>query len=338
METKLVTNITESVIEQAAETLKNGGLVAFPTETVYGLGADGLNGKAVKSIYEAKGRPSDNPLILHIADESMLDGIVSSVNDTAKALMDAFWPGPLTLVFPKTDKVPKETSGGLATVAVRFPAHPLAQKLILKSGTPIAAPSANSSGKPSPTKAEHVFEDLNGRIDWILDGGACEIGVESTVVDVTGEKPVILRPGKITIEQISELFEGTTYDKHLIAEAGEVVAPKSPGMKYKHYAPKGKIEILAGTTDKMQAYIDGHDGEKTAVLTFEQFALKHKNIYSLGNILNPEEGCAKLFDYFRTFDALGIEHIFAAMPEKSGVGFALYNRLLKAAGGKVISL
>lgn len=338
METKLVTNITESVIEQAAETIKNGGLVAFPTETVYGLGADGLNGEAVKSIYAAKGRPSDNPLILHISDESMLLGIVEAVNETARVLIDAFWPGPLTLVFPKTDKVPKETSGGLSTVAVRFPAHPLAQKLIAKSGTPIAAPSANSSGKPSPTKAEHVFEDLNGRIDWILDGGACEIGVESTVVDVTGEKPVILRPGKITIEQISKLFEGTTYDRHLIAELGEVVAPKSPGMKYKHYAPKGKIEILAGTTEAMQNYINSHDGEKTAVLTFDQYKIEHKNIYSLGNILNPEEGCAKLFDYFRTFDALGIEHIFAAMPEKSGVGFALYNRLLKAAGGKVISL
>lgn len=338
MKTELVTNITESIIEQAAETLKNGGLVAFPTETVYGLGADGLNGEAVKKIYEAKGRPSDNPLILHIADHCMLKGIVQSVNDTAKVLMDAFWPGPLTLVFPKTDQVPKETSGGLNTVAVRFPAHPLAQKLILKSGTPVAAPSANSSGKPSPTRAEHVYEDLNGKIPWILDGGACEIGVESTVVDVTGEKPVILRPGKITIEQISALFEGTTYDRHLIAEAGEVVAPKSPGMKYKHYAPKGKIEILSGSLEAMQTYIDKNSGEHTAVLTFDQFEIKHQNIYSLGNILNPEEGCARLFDDFRTFDALGIEQIFAVMPEKNGVGFALYNRLLKAAGGKVILL
>lgn len=340
METRFVKqeDITDEILLQAAETIKNGGLVAFPTETVYGLGADGLNGKAVKSIYEAKGRPSDNPLILHISNLDMLFEIVKEVNETARVLINKFWPGPLTLIFNKRDVVPKETSGGLSTVAVRFPAHPIAKKLIELCKTPVAAPSANTSGRPSPTKAEHVLEDLNGKISWILDGGSCDIGVESTVVDVTGENPMILRPGKITIEDISKLFDSTTYDPHLTSEFGEVVAPKSPGMKYKHYAPKGQIEILSGNLEKIQNYIDQNNAEKSAVMTFLQYPVKHEKVYSLGNILKPEEGCALLFDYLREFDTLKIEKIFAVMPEKSGVGFALYNRLLKASGGRVIAL
>lgn len=331
-------DITEDILQKAAETLKNGGLVAFPTETVYGLGADGLNPSAVKSIYAAKGRPSDNPLILHICHLDMLGGIVQSISPTAKVLMEKFWPGPMTLVFPKTERVPKETSGGLDTVAVRFPNHPLALKLIEKAGTPVAAPSANSSGRPSPTKAAHVLEDLDGKIDWILDGGACQIGVESTVIDVTGEVPVILRPGKITLEEISDLFVGAQYDKYLVAEQGEVAVPKSPGMKYKHYAPKGQIEILSGDLKSIQDYIDKRDAPNSAVMTFDQFPVSHPNIYSLGNMKKPEEGCNALFDYLRDFDQQGIERIFAVMPDKRGVGFALYNRLLKAAGGKVIVL
>ena len=330
--------ISDEIMGKAAATIRSGGLVAFPTETVYGLGADGLNPAAVKRIYAAKGRPSDNPLILHISNLEMLKPIVQEISPMAKALMEKFWPGPLTMVFNKTELVPSETSGGLNTVAVRFPNHPLALKLIEKSKTPIAAPSANSSGRPSPTKAEHVLEDLDGKIDWILDGGACKIGVESTVVAVTDEVPVILRPGKITLEEIREVCGGGEYDRHLIAEKDEVVVPRAPGMKYKHYAPKGQIEILSGTTEQIQNYINAHDAAHTAVKTFTQFPVHHENLYSLGNIENPEEGCSELFDYLRTFDRLGIERIFAVMPQKEGVGFALYNRLLKAAGGKVIVL
>lgn len=330
--------ISDEIMNKAAAAIRSGGLVAFPTETVYGLGADGLNPAAVKRIYAAKGRPSDNPLILHISNLEMLKPIVQEITPMAKALMEKFWPGPLTMVFNKTELVPSETSGGLNTVAVRFPNHPLALKLIEKSKTPIAAPSANSSGRPSPTKAEHVLEDLDGKIDWILDGGACKIGVESTVVAVTDEVPVILRPGKITLEEIREVCGGGEYDRHLIAEKDEVVVPRAPGMKYKHYAPKGQIEILSGTTEQIQNYINAHDAAHTAVMTFTQFPVHHENLYSLGNIENPEEGCSELFDYLRTFDRLGIEHIFAVMPQKEGVGFALYNRLLKAAGGKVIVL
>ena len=340
METRFVLNdkLTDEIIKQAAETLKNGGLVAFPTETVYGLGADGLNPKAVKSIFEAKGRPSDNPLILHISDVKQLEKIVKKVNETAKVLMDTFWPGPLTLVMEKTKAVPKETSGGLDTVAVRFPAHPLAKKLIEYAGVPVAAPSANTSGRPSPTKAEHVKEDMDGKIPWILDGGSCDIGVESTVVDVTGDDPIILRPGKITFEQISELFPKTSYDKHLTAQNGEIFAPRSPGMKYKHYAPKGELVILSGTLSQIQCYIDKNCGEKSAVLTFDQYEISHNSVYSLGNIENLEEGCKAFFDHLRTFDGMGIENIFAVMPLRTGIGFALYNRMFKAAGGKVIYL
>lgn len=340
MKTEFVSmdKLTDEIITQAAETLKNGGLVAFPTETVYGLGADGLNPKAVKSIFEAKGRPADNPLILHISDQKQLQKIVKNVNKTAKTLMEKFWPGPLTIVMDKTDSVPKETSGGLDTVAVRFPAHPLARKLIEKAGVPVAAPSANTSGRPSPTRAEHVLEDMNGKIPWILDGGSCDIGVESTVVDVTNETPIILRPGKITFEQISEIFPETSYDKHLTAQNGEVFAPKSPGMKYKHYAPKGELVILSGTLSQIQKHIDENSSVKSAILTFDQYKISHDNVYSLGNIENLEEGCKALFDHLRTFDGLGIEKIFAVMPYRTGIGFALYNRMFKAAGGKVIYL
>lgn len=331
-------DVTDEIIRQAAETIKNGGLVAFPTETVYGLGANGLNDAAVTAVYNAKGRPADNPLILHISSLEMLKLIAKDISPIAKVLMSAFWPGPLTLVLKKTGLVSDSISRGLDTVAVRFPAHELAQKLISAADTPIAAPSANVSGRPSPTEALHVLEDMDGKIPWILDGGSCDIGVESTVVDVTGEYPIILRPGKITFEDIKKLFPDTEYDEHLVAEHGEIVAPRSPGMKYKHYAPKGEIEILSGDILDVQKYIDKHTVKMSAVLTFNQYPIKHKNIYSLGNIHKPEQGCAKLFSYLRTFDTLGIEKIFAVMPEKTGIGFALYNRLLKAAGGKVIDL
>ena len=328
---------SDIVLKKAAEIISNGGLVAFPTETVYGLGADGLNTDAVKNIYVAKGRPSDNPLILHISKKEELDRLVKEINATAKVLMDKFWPGPMTLVFKKSDIVPDVISGGLDTVAVRLPENEIARELISYSGTPIAAPSANTSGRPSPTKAEHVFEDLDGKIEMIIDGGSCDIGLESTVIDVTESTPVILRPGKVSFEDIKELFPDVLYDKHL-TEKVAVSKPKSPGMKYKHYAPKGELYILDGENDVVTKYINENLNENTAVLVFSEFVHSFENAYSLGNFSSPEEGSSKLFDILRDCDTKGYTKILAQMPNKSGVGFALYNRMLKAAGGKIIEL
>ncbi len=328
---------SKEVLTKAAEIIKAGGLVAFPTETVYGLGADGLNSDAVKNIYKAKGRPSDNPLILHISKIDELNRLVKSVNNTAKALMQKFWPGPMTLVFKKSDIVPDVISGGLDTVAVRLPSNEIARELIAYSGTPIAAPSANTSGRPSPTKAEHVFEDLNGKIEMIIDGGSCNIGVESTVIDVTSETPVILRPGMVSFEDIKELFPNVVYDKHL-TEKIPVSKPKSPGMKYKHYAPKGELFILDGENDEIYKFISENYDESTAVITFSDFPLEFKNIYSLGKFNSPEEGASKIFDILRDCDTKKFSKIYAHMPIKSGVGFALYNRMFKAAGGRIIEL
>ena len=253
--TSLVKPTTEN-LSKAAKIINDGGLVAFPTETVYGLGADGLNETAVKKIYVAKGRPSDNPLILHIQDKKEVLPLVLEINETAKKLMDTFWPGPMTLVFKKSAIVPSVISGGLDTVAIRLPENEIARELIALAKKPIAAPSANTSGKPSPTKASHVFDDLNNKIDMIIDGGSCNIGLESTVIDVTTLSPVILRPGGVTFEDIFEIFPDVTYDKHLTLDViTDTVQPKSPGMKYKHYAPKGELYILDGNLDEIKSYI-----------------------------------------------------------------------------------
>lgn len=329
-------NLNE-ILNKAADVINNGGLVAFPTETVYGLGADGLNPDAVKKIYTAKGRPSDNPLILHISHIKELDRLVKNINNTAKVLMKNFWPGPMTLVFKKSSIVPDIISGGLDTVAIRLPSNEIARQLIAYSKTPIAAPSANTSGRPSPTKASHVFEDLNGKINMILDGGNCEIGVESTVIDVTEDTPVILRPGKISYENIKKLFPDVVYDKHL-TETTPVSQPKSPGMKYKHYAPKGELYILDGDEEKFSEYIRNSCNSHTAVITFTDFPVESENVYYLGKFDTPEEGASKIFDILRDCDTNGYDKIFAHMPNKNGVGFALYNRMLKASGGKIIEL
>ena len=333
--TRLVTAETKN-LASAAEIINNGGLVAFPTETVYGLGADGLNENAVKKIYEAKGRPSDNPLILHIQDISEVKPLVLEINSTAKKLMDTFWPGPMTLVFKKSAIVPPVISGGLDTVAIRLPENKVARELIRLSKTPIAAPSANTSGKPSPTKASHVFEDLNGRIDMIIDGGSCDIGLESTVIDVTTLSPVILRPGGVTFEDIYKLFPDVSYDKHLTLDTiTDTVKPRSPGMKYKHYAPEGELFILEGDTEKVRKYILENSDENTAVFTFDGIDFDLPYVRSLGTSIS---GSKLFFDLLRECDSNGITKIFALMPDKKGVGFALYNRMFKAAGGRIIKL
>lgn len=340
--TKIITINSEKdfyMLKEAAQAVRDGKLVAFPTETVYGLGADGLNESAVRNIYRAKGRPSDNPLILHIQSPEEITPLVNEINETARKLMNRFWPGPMTLVFKKSKIVPDVISGGLDTVAIRYPENRIACELIRLSKTPIAAPSANTSGKPSPTKAKHVYHDLNGKIDYIVNGGDCDIGLESTVIDVTGKIPIILRPGKISLEDIRELFADAYYDKHLTEITSKPVSkPRSPGMKYKHYAPSGELYILDGSYEKIQEYLDENADDDTAFLTFNEYPINRKNVWNMGCIHSPIEGSKVLFDILRECDEKNMKKIYSVMPEKNGVGFALFNRMFKAAGGKIVNL
>ena len=314
METKLLSDSNED-IEIAAEILKSGGLVAFPTETVYGLGGDALMPEASKKIYAAKGRPSDNPLIVHIADIASVDDLAEEVPEKAKLLMEAFWPGPLTIILNKKESVPKETTGGLNTVAIRMPSHPAAMELIKKSGVYIAAPSANTSGRPSPTMAEHVADDLSGRIEAIIDGGLVGIGIESTIVDMTGEIPTILRPGYITKRMLEGIVGEVEIDKAII-EPDPNLRPKAPGMKYTHYAPAGTLTIVedANTPDKVTENVIREinrlaaEKEKVAVLTTADNA----HLYTAENkVLLGEEGNGKtvatrLYSALRECDKLGV--------------------------------
>ena len=269
-------NIDNESIKKAGEIIREGGLVAFPTETVYGLGANALNKEAAKKIYAAKGRPSDNPLIAHIANEEMLKPLVKEIPEVAKKLMDAFWPGPMTLIFNKSDIVPKDTTGGLDTVAIRMPNHPIAQALIKEAGVSIAAPSANLSGKPSPTLGEHVIDDMDGRIDMIIDGGMVGMGLESTIIDVTVEPPMILRPGFITKEMLKEVIDQVETDKAILTKPTDGLRPKAPGMKYRHYAPKADFRMYDGEEEKVANEIIKVANEKdsqgyvTGILTSDQ--------------------------------------------------------------------
>ena len=334
------------IIQTAAKILQEGGLVAFPTETVYGLGGNGLDGTACEKIYIAKGRPSDNPLILHISEFEELNPIVREISPAAQKLMDAFWPGPLTMVFPKSDIVPEKATGGLDTVAVRFPSHPVARAIIKASGLPIAAPSANSSGKPSPTRASHVEFDLNGKIDMIVDGGAAEWGLESTIVDVSGEVPMILRPGAVTKEMMEEVVGTVEIDPAILQKPAADLKPKAPGMKYTHYSPKAEVILVKGETTAVVDEInrlaaeDMAHGLKTGVMATEET----KNLYqadivlSLGSRERPEEIGANLFKYLRKFDFLGAERVYSEVFSEEGEGMAIMNRLNKAAGYCVIDL
>lgn len=335
-------NIDETAIERAAEIIKNGGLVAFPTETVYGLGANALDAEASKKIYEAKGRPSDNPLIAHIASLDTLDEIVEDVSDVAKKLIDKFWPGPMTLIFKKKDLVPDSTTGGLKTLAVRFPENEIAKALIEKSGVPIAAPSANTSGKPSPTKGEHVIEDLDGKVNMILDGGEVGLGLESTIIDVT-DKPTILRPGFITQEMLEQVIEEVELDKTILEKPTEDFAPKAPGMKYRHYAPKTELVIVRGSAENVAQKIrEEAKNKKTAIITVDQ----HKDLYeeldakvvSWGDLENMDEIAHKIFDALRRVDEWGVDIIYCEAFEEEGLGLAVMNRLTKAAGYQVIDV
>lgn len=328
-------------LEKAGRILQKGGLVAFPTETVYGLGADALSEEAAKKIYAAKGRPSDNPLIIHIADTEHLDKIVKCVPEAAKKLADAFWPGPLTMIFDKSACVPYGTTGGLDTVAVRMPSDEIARELIRQGGGYVAAPSANTSGRPSPTTAQHVYEDMDGRIPLILDGGAVEIGLESTIVDLTEEMPTILRPGYISLEMVKAIVGDAEVDKGLIAgDSG--IRPKAPGMKYRHYAPKADLKIVEGPMDRVITYINEKaDGSRrTGIICTEETkdCYPQGDVKCIGSRKNELSIANHLFQVLREFDEDGVEAIYSESFEAPGLGQAIMNRLLKAAGHQRIDV
>ncbi len=330
--------LTAEQTDEAAAIIRNGGLVAVPTETVYGLAADALNGKAVAKIFQAKGRPMDNPLIVHIAELSQIDMLVSEFPEKARILAEKFWGGPLTVILPKSDQVPVEVSGGLDTVAVRMPSNPIAREVILKS-SPLAAPSANLSGSPSPTNAKHVFDDMNGRIDAIIDGGESDVGVESTVISLAVNPPRLLRPGGITVEQLREAIGEVVIDDAVInpLRSGEKAA--SPGMKYKHYSPKANVILLKGNGDLFLRYVNSHSGENTAVLSYEEENGKILcECINIGRSDDYKTQARRLFTSLRKADEGGFQTVYAHCPEKQGVGLALYNRMIRAAGFEVIEL
>lgn len=335
----------EERILHAGRILRAGGLVAFPTETVYGLGGDALNPDSSRKIYEAKGRPSDNPLIVHVCRWEDVSYIAEDPTGRGKLLADAFWPGPLTMILPKKDTVPMETTGGLDTVAVRLPSHPAARRLIRAAGGYVAAPSANTSGKPSPTTAQYVAEDMDGRIEMILDGGTVGIGLESTIVDLTGKRPVILRPGYVTQRMLEEVLEGVELDRTIL-EGNAVGRPKAPGMKYRHYAPKGDLAIVEGPVDTVLSYINGQcalcaeKGEKTGVIGTDETAGRYRadSVKSVGSRADEEAIAHSLYRILREFDDEGVQVMYSEAFSSDGMGQAIMNRLLKAAGHRVIRL
>ncbi len=330
-------------LKEAGEILKNGGLVGFPTETVYGLGGNALDPEASKKIYAAKGRPSDNPLIIHIADMEALPLIVKEIPEKAAILAEKCWPGPLTMIFPKADIVPLETTGGLETVAVRFPSNRIAMEMIRQAGGYVAAPSANLSGRPSPTTAQHVLEDLGDRIDMIIDGGPVDIGLESTIVDCTEETPMILRPGYLNQEKLEEILGSVELDPGLLKETAHV-RPKAPGMRYKHYAPKADLSIVEGPAEKVTAMIRQltaeslQEGKRAGIICTEETKAAYKEgiVLSVGTRADEETIARHLYAVLRQFDEIGVDVIYSESFQTPHMGMAIMNRLLKAAGHTVI--
>lgn len=348
----LLLSDSEEDIKKASDILKAGGLVAFPTETVYGLGGNALSPEASEKIYAAKGRPSDNPLIVHICDTSSVYELATEVPEKARALMEAFWPGPLTIILPKAPSVPHETTGGLDTVAIRMPSHPAALALIKESGVYIAAPSANTSGRPSPTTATHVWDDLKGRIDIIIDGGPVGIGIESTIVDLTSETPSILRPGYITKKMLENIIGEVTIDPAII-HPDPNLRPKAPGMKYTHYSPNGSLTIveyrgtaaensLKAVAETIGKLVEEKEaaGFKVAVLTPEEHASLYKadNVICVGSLESGVTVAARLYAALRECDDIGADYIYSESFRTLELGGAIMNRLLKAAGQDIIYL
>lgn len=337
MNTKIL-NTSDESLKEAGKILSSGGLVAFPTETVYGLGANAFCTEAVKNIFKAKGRPSDNPLIVHVSDKAMIDELVLDKTNSAKLLIEKLMPGPITLIMKKNDKIDDVVSAGLKTVAIRFPENNVAVKLIEYAKVPVAAPSANLSGKPSPTEARHVIEDMRGRIECIIDGGACFAGVESTVVDVTEEIPVILRPGIITLEDLREVIPETKVDEHVLKAVSVTDTPKSPGMKYKHYAPDADVTVIEGSSEKVakkirELLLENKD-KKCGVLTVSDNEYDANFVFSAGR--DNKEYAHNLFTRLREFDEAGAEIVFAELCVDDKFLMTVKNRLYKSAGNKVI--
>ena len=351
MNTKLVKiedtkQIKDEELAEAAQILRDGGLVAFPTETVYGLGANALDEAAAKKIYAAKGRPSDNPLIAHISCLEELKPLVAYIPEAGRKLAEAYWPGPLTMVFPKSDIVPYGTTGGLDTVAVRMPSDPVANRLIKLAGVPVTAPSANTSGRPSPTTAQHVWQDMEGKIEMILDGGPVGIGVESTIVDVSGDVPTLLRPGAITMEMLRETVGRVEIDPAIQAPPSADLRPKAPGMKYRHYAPHADLQLVEGETDKVVETINAlvkeklAEGKKVGVICTDETKdrFPQGEVRSVGLRAKEETIAHNLFAVLREFDDLDVDCIYSESFSKDHLGQAIMNRLTKAAGYHVLKV
>ncbi len=338
METKRLTD-TPADLQKAAKLLRSGELVAIPTETVYGLAANALDGGAVRRIFAAKGRPQDNPLIVHIADMEELPPLVAEVPELAEKLAKAYWPGPLTMIFRKSARIPDEVSAGLSTVAVRMPFHPLARAVIRAAGVPLAAPSANLSGSPSPTTAAHVLADMAGRIPAVLDGGMSAVGVESTVVDVTGPVPCLLRPGGITPAMLAAVAGGVSVNPAVTSPLPKGAAAASPGMKYKHYAPKAHVVLVRGTPAAYAAFVNSRRNDPVTAMCFdgEEGNLRVPYI-TYGRRDDPAEQAHRVFDALRRLDDIGAGTVYCACPSEEGMGLAVYNRLLRAAAFEVIDV
>ena len=328
-------NADRQGINTAAEILKNGGVVAIPTETVYGLAANAYDEKAIKAVFKAKGRPQDNPLIVHISDMEMLNEVAEDIPKTAFLCAEKFWPGPLTMVLKRSDKISDCVSAGLSTVAVRMPSEQTAHKIIEKSRLPLAAPSANVSGKPSPTTYTLVINDLYGKIDAVVMGAECTVGVESTVITLAGEHPVLLRPGAVTMEQLKEILPDITVDNAVLSELTPGQKAASPGMKYKHYAPQTETFLVEG--ENFADFVNEKQNALAVCFAEESEQIKIPKIV-YGERKNPETFANKLFGVLREVDKTGVKTVFVHAPEKSGVGLAVYNRLIRAAAFKVIKL
>lgn len=341
MKTTLLTLETdENAVKTAAELIRAGEVVGMPTETVYGLAANALNGEAVKKIFLAKGRPQDNPLIVHIADFDQIYDLCPAVPPQAKLLADAFWPGPLTMIVPKGDCIPDEVSCGLDTVGIRLPSHPMARALIRESGVPLAAPSANTSGRPSTTTAAHVMHDMDGKIAAVLDGGACGVGVESTVITLALERPRLLRPGGITLEQLRSVLGEVDVDRALYEKIGDDVKVSAPGMKYRHYAPKAPVTVVRGDPQDTAKYIAERISDATGVLCFDEYKNMFPNciVECFGSRDDLGAQAREVFDRLRAFDDTSVTQIWAQCPSDEGLGLAVANRIKKAAGFSVIEI
>ena len=338
--TILFTENTKENIEKAAEIIRRGGLLGIPTETVYGLGANALNADACRRIYEAKGRPQDNPLIIHVPDASWLSRYCEKVPESAYRLAEAFWPGPLTMILPKKEIVPYRTTGGLETVGVRCPNHPVTLAVIAAADVPIAAPSGNTSGRPSPTSAADMLEDMDGKIDGIFDGGPCGVGVESTIIDLTCQPPRLLRAGGLPLEELEHVLGTVLVDKCITQLMTDGERPRAPGMKYRHYAPKAPVTVVTGDGKKSAAYIAAHTPEGAGVICFSEFRAQFPGcvVHELGPEGDKSEQARRVFDALREFDATDVTEIFAQCPDDAGLGLAIGNRLKKAAGFHVVEV